>query len=300
MVAKMKHDMKAILGEDFFKEEMRCDYLVSARIKRIWAVLLDMYLTFAESCERHGLKHFLIGGSLLGAIRHNGFIPWDDDLDVGMMREDYEEFIKVADKDFFNPLFLQTPYSDPDYYVSWVKIRNSTTTAVSLQTNHRRFNQGLFLDIFPIDYVDLNNVERDYQAIYTYAKRCGAYMREGSVRLNDRQKQDAITYHTDNPLREWEELQRVASNPQYKGSAYVANAVFTGYGWKKMVHPASGYAKVEKRRFEGIDVMIPTGYDELLKIQFGDYMSFPPVEQRGVRHADIIFDPDKPYTDYLE
>lgn len=294
------HDMKAILGEDFFKEEMRCDYLVSAQMKRIWAVLLDMYLAFAESCEKHGLKHFLIGGSLLGAIRHEGFIPWDDDLDVGMMREDYEEFIKMAAKDFHSPLFLQTPYSDPDYYVSWVKIRNSTTTAVSLQTNHRRFNQGLFLDIFPIDYVDVNNVERDYQAIYTYAKRCGAYMREGSVRLNDRQKQDAITYHTDNPLREWEELQRVASNPQYKGSAYVANTVFTGYGWEKMVHPASGYVMVEKHRFEGIEVDIPSGYDELLKIQFGDYMAFPPAEQRGVRHADIIFDPDKPYSDYLE
>ena len=300
MVAIMKHDMKAILGEDFFKEEVRCNYLVSTQIKRIWAVLLDMYLAFSEACEKHGLRHFLIGGSLLGAIRHNGFIPWDDDLDVGMMREDYEEFLKVAANDFSNPLFLQTPYSDPDYYVSWVKIRNSTTTAVSLQTNHRRFNQGLFLDIFPIDYVDMNNVERDYQAIYTYAKRCGAYMREGSVRLNDRQKQDAITYHTDNPLREWEELQRVASNPLYKGTAYVANAVFTGYGWKKMVHPTSGYAKVEKHRFEGIDVMIPSGYDELLKIQFGDYMAFPPVEQRGVRHSDIIFDPDKPYTDYLE
>ena len=90
MAAIMKHDMKAILGEDFFKEEVRCNYLVSTQIKRIWAVLLDMYLAFSEACEKYGLKYFLIGGSLLGAIRHDGFIPCDDDLDVGMMREDYE------------------------------------------------------------------------------------------------------------------------------------------------------------------------------------------------------------------
>ena len=81
------HDMKAILGEDFFKEEVRCDYLVSAKMKRIWAVELDMYLSFAEICEKYGLNHFLIAGSLLGAVRHNGFIPWDDDMDIGMTRE---------------------------------------------------------------------------------------------------------------------------------------------------------------------------------------------------------------------
>ena len=60
------HDMKAILGEDFFKEEVRCDYLVSTKMKRIWAVLLDMYLSFAEVCEKYGLKYFLIGGSVYG------------------------------------------------------------------------------------------------------------------------------------------------------------------------------------------------------------------------------------------
>lgn len=294
------HDMKAILGEDFFKEEVRCDYLVSAKMKRIWAVLLDMYLSFAEVCEKYGLKYFLIGGSLLGAIRHNGFIPWDDDLDVGMMREDYEKFLSLANEEFSDPLFFQTPYTDPDYYVTWAKIRNASTTAISKLTIHRRFNQGLFLDIFPIDYVDVSKVESDYQQIYTYAKRCGAYMRRGSNLLNERQKQDAVTYYTDNPLYEWEMAQKVASNPKYKGSAYVANAVFTGYGWKKMVHPASGYDKVERHAFEGLDVVIPSGYHELLSIQFDDYMTFPPLEQRGIRHSDIIFDPDKPYTAYKE
>ena len=295
-----KHDMKAILGEDFFKEEVRCDYFVSTKMKRIWAVLLDMYLSFAEVCEKHNFRFFMIGGSLLGAIRHNGFIPWDDDLDVGMMREDYEKFIKIAQTEFREPLFFQSPYTDPDYFVSWVKIRNSSTTGISLLTNNRHFNQGLYLDIFPIDYVNLENSQNDYQQIYICAKKLGAFMRRGSKRLNERQKSDEIEYYTDEPLKEWELLQKIASNPQYKGSQYVANSVFTGYGLQKMIHPAIGYESTMKHKFEGIDAIIPCGYKDLLKIQFGDYMSFPPKGDRGMRHSDIIFDPDKSYTDYLE
>lgn len=299
-MAIMKHDMKAILGEDFFKEEVRCEYIVSAEMKRIWAVLLDMYLSFAEVCEKYGLKYFVIGGTLLGAIRHEGFIPWDDDLDVGMMREDYEKFLRIASNEFQEPLFFQTPYTDDGYFVSWVKIRNSSTTGLSRATCHRRFNQGLYLDIFPIDYIDIENAEEDYQRIYTCAKKLGAYMRRGSKYLNERQKSDAITYYTDNPLEEWEKLQRIASNPRYRGSQYVGNVVFTGYGIKKMIHPTIGYQTVTKHPFESIEVLIPSGYDELLSIQFGDYMKYPPVEDRGIRHADILFNPDEPYSNYLE
>lgn len=298
-MAIMKHDMKAILGENFFKEEVRCDYLVSAKMKRIWAVELDMYLSFAEVCEKYGLKYFVLGGTMLGAARHNGFIPWDDDLDVGMMREEYDRFIEIASKELKYPLFFQTPYTDPENYTSWVKIRNSTTTGISKVTSHRNFNQGLFLDIFPMDYCNPDTALEDSKKIYECAKKCGAWMREGSSLLNERQKQDAVDYHTDNPLKEWETIQRIASNPQYKGSEYVCNSVFTGDNLKVRIRPAKCYKDVTNHRFETIEVKMPAGYDELLTVQYGDYMKFPPIEARGERHSDIIFDPDRPYTDYL-
>ncbi len=300
MSAITKHDMKAILGEDFFKEEIRCDYLVSPEMKSIWAVLIDMYLSFAEICEKYNLKYFVIAGTMLGAIRHNGFIPWDDDLDVGMFREDYEEFLKIAAKDFNHPLFLQTPYNDPGYYVSWAKIRNSTTTGISKVTNHRRFNQGLYLDIFPFDYCNPELANEDRSLIYVCAKKCGAYMRMGSKHLNDRQKQDAITYFTDNPLSEWEKLQHIASNPTYKQYGYVTNAVFTGYSVERQVYPISGFNSVIKHKFENIEINVPCGWDEQLRILYGNYMEFPPIEKRGNNHSDIIFDPNNPYTHYLE
>lgn len=293
------HDMKAILGEDFFKEEVRCDYLVSEKMKRIWAVLMDMYLSFSEVCEKYGLKYFALGGTMLGAVRHNGFIPWDDDLDVGMLREDYEKFISLAKNDFKYPLFFQTPQTDPGHYVSWTKIRNSETTAVSRVTAHNRYNQGLFLDILPLDYCDPAKAQEDNQKIYNCTKKLGAYLRRGSKIMNERQKEDAVKFYTDDPMKELETIQKIANNPEYYGSDYVIMGVFTGDNLKNRIRPARCYDNVVSRKFEGIEVKIPAGYDELLTVQYGDYMKLPPKEDRGVRHSDFVFDPDKPYTDYL-
>lgn len=299
MSAIMKHDMKAILGEDFFKEEVRCDYLVTAEMKRMWAVFIDMYLSFAEVCDKYNLKYCVMGGTLLGAIRHNGFIPWDDDFDVLMPRKDYDAFMEICKYEFNHPIFLQTPYTDPDYYVSWIKLRNSTTTALSKLTSHRKFNQGLFLDIFPMDYCNPETIEEDTNKVYVLAKKCGAYMRRGSKLLNERQKQDEITYYTDNPLAEWEKIQKIAANPDYINSGYLCNTVYVGDPYQLRMHPAEYYSVVIDHPFENITVKVPQAYDDILKIMYKDYMKFPPVEARGARHSDIIFDSDKPYTDYL-
>lgn len=297
---KTIHDMKAILGEDFFKEEIRCNYLVSAKMKRIWAVELDMYLSFAEVCDKYGLKYCVMGGTLLGAIRHKGFIPWDDDFDVLMPREDYNRFIEIASKDFNSPLFLQTPYSDSDFFGSWIKLRNSTTTGISKVTCHRRFNQGLFFDIFPMDFCNPETIEKDSHEIYVLAKKCGAYMRRGSKYLNERQKKDEVTYFTENPLQDWENIQMISSNPKYINSGYLCNTVYTGDPYQIRMHPARCYSKIVNHPFEGLTVKIPNEYDELLSIMYGNYKEFPPIEARGTRHSGIIFDPDRPYTDYLE
>lgn len=295
-----KHDMRAILGEDFFKEEVRCDYLVPAEMKRLWAVLMDMYLSFAEVCDKYGFRYYVIGGTLLGAIRHKGFIPWDDDFDVAMPREDYDKFMKVCKDDFHPPLFLQTPYTDPDYFVSWIKLRNSKTTGLSKTTSHRRFNQGLYFDIFPMDYCNPNTIEEDSNNVFVSAKKCGAYMRRGSKLLNEKQKQDEITYYTDSPLAEWEKIQHIASNPVYHDSGFICNTVYVGDPYQLRMHPADCYSKIIECPFENITVKIPYGYDTILKIMYKDYMKYPPVEARGARHSDIIFDPDKPYTFYKE
>ena len=80
----------------FFEKEIRCDYLIDERMKKIWAVELEMLQRFDEVCKKHGLTYWAFYGTLLGAVRHQGFVPWDDDIDLAMLRDDYERFQAVA------------------------------------------------------------------------------------------------------------------------------------------------------------------------------------------------------------
>ena len=119
---------EGILPPSFFYEEERCGFPISANMKKIWAIELDLYLKFAAICERYRLRYYLIFGSLLGAIRHKGMIPWDDDMDVCMPREDYNFLCKNCISEFNDPYILQTPFSDVGSFFSFAKIRNKNAT----------------------------------------------------------------------------------------------------------------------------------------------------------------------------
>ena len=138
----------------FYQEEERCGYTIPATMKRVWAVELDLLEKLQDVCARHGLRYFACGGTLLGAIRHKGFIPWDDDIDVVMFREDYEKLLEIAPLEFTEPYFFQTAFNDQKYSRGHAQLRNSNTTAIlHTEKGCYTFNQGIFLDIFPLDAV---------------------------------------------------------------------------------------------------------------------------------------------------
>ena len=101
-------DLKIQLPEDYLNEEERDGYLVTSEVKQLWAVLLDILVQIDSICKKHNIQYFLCGGTLLGAVRHRGFIPWDDDLDVMMKRNDYNRFCEVAPIELQQPYFFQT------------------------------------------------------------------------------------------------------------------------------------------------------------------------------------------------
>ncbi len=296
-----RRDMVSILGQDYFCEEVRCEYLVTRKMKKIWAVNMDIYLEFAQICDKYGLKYYAYAGTLLGAIRHNGFIPWDDDMDVCMPRDDYEKFIEVASHELSDPFFLQTPNTEPGYYRTMARLSNQMTTRMLPFYAHSGMSHGLILDIFPLDNCIPETNESDISEILIHAKRCSQYLKRNDTNIMT--PEHFATWKdnmTDDPRREWETVQRIAMKDNQRESDY--------YCMKVVVLPGNRYnaplnkawfASTIKTRFEKIEISIPCGFDAFLTATFGDYRQFPPIEQRGTWHAGLIIDPERPYTYYL-
>ena len=124
-------------------------------LREVQLIQLNMLLKVDEICRLNNIRYYLIGGSALGAVRHKGFIPWDDDVDIGMFRRDYDQFLDIADKFLDNKYFLQTNRTDPDYHGPYAKLRANNTTYIEKVSRSlgAKIHQGIFIDIFPLDNV---------------------------------------------------------------------------------------------------------------------------------------------------
>lgn len=132
------------IPESFFDAEERCGYYVSSEKKGVWAVLLDMLNQVARICEWHDIKWFADGGTLLGAARHSGFMPWDDDIDIRMLRPDYDRFCEVAKKELKHPYFFQSEETDPGSVRCHAQIRNSVTAGILMWEANSNYQNNLF------------------------------------------------------------------------------------------------------------------------------------------------------------
>lgn len=289
---------KGIVSKDFLKEETICDFLVTTNRKKLFAVLLDMLIEFDKVCKKYKLTYFLDGGSLIGALRHKGFIPWDDDFDVVMPRKDYDIFVTLA-KEFQYPYFLQTPYTDPEYFYSPARIRNSNTTALVETFAYQKFNHGIWFSIFPLDNWK-KEAEQEFNVIKSLIIENSTYMRMTNPHLSDKDKERVKKYSGRDPMETYEEIQRLAQQFNGVQTEYVTATVSAVLPYSKKMWYAEDFTSFLTAEFEGFEVPIPIGYDRILKTVFGDYMSLPPIEQRGLHHSGTIFDADKPYTEYIK
>ena len=288
---------KGIISRSYLKEEIKSDFLIDSSRKKLCVILLDLLFVFDDICKRHNLHYYLFYGTLLGAVRHKGFIPWDDDIDVAMPRDDYEAFLKLTN-DIKPPYFLQTPYTDPGYFYTFAKIRNSNTTGVVQLFENQTFNHGIWLSIFPLDRWDDDGGLEKYEQIRRLATDCSTYMRINNPNLGPKDRERVETYRG-NRLKDYEEIQRLAQSCKNSESKYVMTAVITQGRYDQKLLDAADFKESIPMAFEGLEVSVPCGYDHLLRVWYDDYMQLPPKEERGVWHSGTVFDADIPYKDYL-
>lgn len=274
-------------------EEIRCEFVVSEKRKKIWKIQMDMALEVKRICEKHHIKYFIIWGTLLGAVRHKGYIPWDDDFDIAFFRKDFEKFCRVARREIKEPYFFQDALSDPRYFIGYARIRDSRTTGWITRYPSPRYHNGIFIDLYPLDVIPENKYIWQMQAFVI--RRVLKDLIKPDNKLN--KKGNAIHYRSLVYLHklccillDW------MPHPKKVGTLYYPSEVEEGYWF---------YAKDAKETmqvpFEDTSFSAPVGYDGILQTVYGNYMKFPPKGKRGTWHErQIIFEPDIPYLEFYK
>lgn len=282
--------------------EIRNGYFISEEIKSVWNIQLNMLAKLIEVCEKYELKLYASSGTLLGAIRHKGYIPWDDDIDVEMMREDYDKLLKIAPNEFKSPYFFQCPYTEKGYYRGHSQIRYDGTTAIlpkDLQIG-RKFHQGIFIDIFVLDKVPSEN--KIFERNVKYRKMINDYL---WMRHYPKNRIHLFLYFknmimlgkkafwSDEKL--YNDFERNLKKEDINYSHIVAPLAYDPHK-KYLYMNINWYSGIKKVPFEQLEIPIPIGYNDILTTMYGNYMK--PV-QAPTAHGEIIFDVNKSYKEYL-
>lgn len=298
--------IKLKLPDGFLKEEVRCGCTVSTEMKKLWAVEMDLLSEFDRVCRKNSLAYFAFGGTLLGAVRHQGFIPWDDDIDVIMFREDYTRLTQIAAQEFQHPYFLQTPFTDPGLVMGGSRLRHSGTAIFNDVEQRRPYkNKGIFIDIFVLDNVPDKEIQlkrlkkelRIYWRILRYAVYYDSYFEPGKKYSVKRRLVGIVAL----ALRRVLGTERLSRGYEKRCSQYggrrTARVAPMEFSRGKDVYPREWYQGASYVPFEHIQVPVPNAYDKLLAASYGDYMVMkrvPPV------HRPFTFDAERPYSEYYE
>lgn len=296
--------IKIELPEHFLEEEIRGGYKVTEKMKKVWAVELDLLYKLDEVCRQMGLSYFLDSGTLLGAIREKGFIPWDDDIDVVMFRDDYEQLVNNGRQYFEEPYFLQTAYSDPGYYRCHADLRNSNTTGIlPYEGKKSTINQGIFLDIFVLDGLPKDrkkaikaiNKQNHYKSIIRFMT--------SKYDSNHKIKSTAkialgmlcgIIFHSPKKVYSLSRIEAMT----WEDSKFVDKIWWRANAKRIHYLKKEWFSQHKMVQFEWLQFPAPVNFDDILTEYYGKNYNEP--QHAPNAHGTVIFDAEISYRDYIK
>lgn len=287
---------------DFLKEEVREGYIIDEKMKKVWWIQIDIVHRFAEICKKHNLRWYLAGGVLIGVVRHHGFIPWDDDIDLMMPREDYNKFIEICPNELEYPYYLRTTLTENECYQCWASICNSETTGNRVSCLDKDQNSGIAVDILPFDGCENNVILYSLRRfpLYFVSVLCNTYVNDINQRTIARILRKILRLFKLDYKKAYRWIERQCSKHPWSRHDRVTHTLIAdsiARDIRRVIYKKEWYSSTVDMPFENTTLPVPVGYHEILTTEYGDYMQFPPVEKRKGKH-EMIFEPDIPYLEY--
>lgn len=271
----------------------------SQNVKEVQEKILEIMLFIDKVCRKENITYQIMGGTALGAVRHGGFIPWDDDLDIFMTPVEYEKF-KIAFNKINSDKFIIQEWRIVDEYLEYAKVRMNGTTFIEEHfKNRKEMHHGIYVDIMILHKVPLNKfvqrkiyIQSKYVTLYALSQRNWK-----PKTVSQKVILNSLKVLPNKLLAKW----------SYK-NIYKYDNMSDNYAWCYFITPAkfkSGifdaifFDKTSEIEFEGYKLMCPAKIEEYLKYRYGDYMKLPSEEQQRVAVHAYLFDTEKDYKEYI-
>lgn len=292
------------IPDGFLDEEERCGHLVTRQTKEVWAIEIDLAVKLINVCKKYDLRLSAEGGTLLGAVRHQGFIPWDDDIDFYLPRDDYDKLCAVAPKEFSYPYSLVNFHADPNFACGVAKLMNESTTGYE---NRYFKHHGIFIDIFPVDkwsdddkeiesqYKNAMSLFKKYQRVVTcsrsdYWKESNISLPRRIVRLYYYIKLKCLNRKVGGEYQKrlYERFEKECKKFNHLNTKRCCKVTL----FSKRYNKCEDFSHITETKFEFTKFPIIENYDETLSVQYGDWHQFV---KGGSLHTFQIIDTDRPY-----
>lgn len=257
--------------------------------------LLEMFTWLTEYLAKQNLRYYVVGGTMLGAVRHEGFIPWDDDIDIAMPRADYEKLIRLLAEPVDHYVVESSKGEAKDFIYGYAKLYDMNTSMTELA--RKNVTRGVYIDIFPLDGIG-NTLEESYNN-YKKIDRANMLlaMRVCTYRKDRKWWKNCAVFVGGlipvNVKKLTQKLDKLCAEHDFDECSYVGNLVST-YRSREIM-PKELFGNPTPYKFEGLTVMGPEKYDEYLTVLFKDWRKLPPEDKRHSAHDFVEFDPNKPY-----